>query len=83
LDDHFEDMPVAAKPSLLTAIISKITILREKIVVGIKNPGFEFGTLDGVGLTPCYSGGQRLAYCERWLPEPADIRAKSSWGATH
>ncbi|MGE0171198.1 MAG: recombinase family protein [Oligoflexales bacterium] len=67
LDEEFDHLPVAAKQSFLTAILSKVTVLREKIVVGIKNPGFSFGTLDEALFSPCYSGGRSIAYYDKWL----------------
>lgn len=67
LDDGFDDLPLATKQSLLSAIVSKVAVLKEKTILYVKNPGFFLGKLDGVGLTGCYSGGQNLVYSREWL----------------
>ncbi len=62
----FNDKPVAARRSLLTAILRVVKLKKDGVVLRIGNPGFDLGGLGGMALG-CYPGGQELGHLKGWL----------------
>ncbi len=64
--DRFHEFPLAARQSFINAVLRKVKLTKEGIILSIGNPGFSLQGLKP-SLLECYSGGQNLGQCKEWL----------------
>ena len=63
--EGFDTLPIAAKRSFLNAILRRVTIQKDEIVLHIKDPGF---LPKNQSVIPVNHGGNKLVYWKNWLP---------------
>jgi site-specific DNA recombinase len=68
-DDDFDDLPVASKQRFINAILEKIIINADHLVLVVKNPNLKLEEFDITADLECKSGVQFKAHKKQWLPD--------------
>ena len=64
-NDGFDQLPIAARQSLLKSILDKIEVQKDEIILHVKNPGFDPTNKKVPGID-CDPGDYNLVYRSKW-----------------